>query len=486
MNSAHPHLPHLDPDRITTPGADGPRIHVVTAHVRPRWALPPRLIDQLSRLGKQRTVPAGTVFAHEGDRPDHIHLVLSGRVRGFVCDDDDRRLVLGELGPGEYCGEMLIDGFDRCVSTATVEPSRLVPVPRAAFMQTMSTDNELRLHVLRKLALRVATSTELVRRLALADVRDRVQHFLLEMATARGEPSAAVNISQQAIGDRVGATRSMVNRVIKSMALEGDVELTPDGIVLKRIPRPIALPPMRSGRSAFPLCDSGERTGLPAVTAALLPPQTRDVLLALPADLVAEARAGGRVIRYAPGEYVSYESTPAETLCVVTRGRLGISLTSTNGRSFMLGDLGPGEYFGEMALIEGGSRMATGCAYEHSEVVHLARPALLALLEQRGDFAKHLAVRMSLRLRQLTQMAKQLALLDVQSRTLALLRTLGEAHADGSHTLAQPPSQLQIGERVGASRSMINRVMRDLTDRGVIAQRGGALVIRPEKRGRSA
>ena len=58
-------------------------------------------------------------------------------------------------------------------------------------------------------------------------------------------------------------------------------------------------------------------------------------------------------------------------------------------------------------------------------------------------------------------LAKQLALLDVQSRMLALLRSLGEPRSDGSCYIAQLPSQQQIGERVGASRSMINRVMRE-------------------------
>ena len=88
--------------------------------------------------------------------------------------------------------------------------------------------------------MRVITSTELVRRLALTDVRDRVQQFLLESASAEGNPRAPVNVSQQAIGDRVGATRSMVNRVLKAMTADGDLEHTPGGIALKRLPAPIS------------------------------------------------------------------------------------------------------------------------------------------------------------------------------------------------------------------------------------------------------
>jgi len=504
MNAAATPHDEPDPERNNHPGSPAPHAPAVTAHIRPRWALPARLIDELTAAGKVRTVPAGADFAREGDPPDQVFVILSGRVRGYVSDDEDRRLVMGELAVGEYCGEMLIDGLDRCITTAAVEPSRLVAVRRAVFMQIMSTDHELLLHVMRKLAMRLATATELVRRLALADVRERVQHFLLEAATALGSPATPVNISQQAIGDRVGATRSMVNRVLKRMTTEGDVANTPEGLVLKRMPAPIALPPLAlpsrsvgaadggegsegaAGREGAGPAERAERPGAPSSPTPLPPRHTRDTRLVLPTDLVEEVRARGRVKHYAPGEFVLLEGAPADTFVLLTRGRLNVTLSSTNGRSFTLGDVRPGEYLGEMTVLDRGKRTASACAVEACEVVHLPRPAFMDLVEHRIDFAKHMAVRLSMRVRQLTNLAKQLALLDVQSRTLALLEYLGEQHGDGSRHIAHPPSQQEIGDRVGASRSMINRVMRELADQGVIVQRGGGLVIRAGKRRKQA
>ena len=137
-----------------------------------------------------------------------------------------------------------------------------------------------------------------------------------------------------------------------------------------------------------------------------------------------------------------------------------------------------GEYFGELVMIAGSSRMATVTAVEASEIVHLDRAAFMAVIEHHDELTRHLAVRLAMRLRQLTQLAKQLALLDVQSRMLALLRSLGEPRSDGTCYIAQLPSQQQIGERVGASRSMINRVMRDFSACGRIQYRDAGIVLR--------
>lgn len=480
MNAVPDSHEQIHPDRLAIEKVPAVRVRAVTAHIRPRWALSPRLVEHLSSMGKPRTVQAGTVFGQEGDPPDHIHLILSGGVRGFVGDDNGRRLVLGELAAGEYCGEMLFDGFARCISTVTLATSSLVAVPRHAFMHAMATDLELQLHVMRKLAMRVITSTELVRRLALTDVRDRVQQFLLEAASAEGNPRAPVNVSQQAIGDRVGATRSMVNRVLKAMTADGDLEHTPGGIALKRLPAPIARPPagdLHREQSARFAGERSERLGAPSINGNMLPARVRNALLALPAELLQELRAMGRLMHYAPGDSVCEEGTPAEFFGVLIRGRLNMTLSSSNGRSFALGTVLPGEYFGELVLIEDASRMASATAAESCEVLQLDRTAFMRIVQQRADFARHLTVRLSMRLRQLTHMAKQLALLDVQSRILSLLRDLSDMRADGSRYIAQVPSQHQIGECVGASRSMVNRVMRELSARGLILTQDAGIVL---------
>jgi len=466
-----------------------PPVPPVDAHIRPRWTLPQRLVERLTPLGKLSVLPAGTVFMREGDPPDQIYLIQSGQVRGYVSDDADRRLVLGEAGAGEYCGEVMIDGLHRCMSSATADATRLVAIPRAAFMQALADDHDLLLHVMRKLAMRVRTSSELVRRLALTTVRERVRHFLAETVTAQNDPSAPIRLSQLTIGDRVRATRSMVHRVLKNMSADGEISHTPEGIVLERLPLPppssmplhaphappSAIQPGAGDKSTRPNAQP------PAATPEPAPQRNRDALQVLPTDLIDEVCARGKAVHYAPGTTVIFEKTPADSFCVIVRGRLLVTLSSTNGRSFTLGELGPGEYLGEVIVLQNSLRLATAIAQEPSEVIHLSSGDFLALLEHRSDFAKHVAVRLAIRVRQLTHLAKQLALLDVQSRTLSLLRAMGIEHSGGSLLVARPPSQQDIGDRVGASRSMINRVMRDLIAQGVIEQRNGAVVIRPEK-----
>ena len=76
-------------------------------------------LEALAARGAERRFRAGTLIIQEGERGDTLYIVRSGRLRAFVADNSGKELTLGLYGPGEYVGEMSLDGGPRSASAAT-------------------------------------------------------------------------------------------------------------------------------------------------------------------------------------------------------------------------------------------------------------------------------------------------------------------------------------------------------------------------------
>ena len=86
-------------------------------------AIPDAFVKKLASLGRLRTYPKNTVFITEGDSSDAVFVVLTGKVKVFVADTEGHEMILDTHGPGEYVGEMALDGNPRSASVMTLEPS---------------------------------------------------------------------------------------------------------------------------------------------------------------------------------------------------------------------------------------------------------------------------------------------------------------------------------------------------------------------------
>ncbi len=450
----------------------------VAAHTRPVWAMPERWIRQFMADAQVRTYPSGTAIVSEGESADCVYLILSGTVRGFVSDDGPRQLVLGDLGAGEYFGETMIDGGQRCTSGIAITEVHAAIIGRDAFLSALANDTSFALHLLRKFSLRVRAMTEFVRRLALADARARVLLFLREMAVAQGDIRAPLTISQQAIGNRVGTTRSMVNRILKALVDEGIVTMAPQGITLCRLPARLPDSVVHLGRTAQVRGASATTRGQVLIHPPTRAQSAQRLTPPLPAALIELIRARGRTVHYAPGTVITCEGSLADAFCLIVRGRLLASLTNGAGRVFHLGELADGEYIGENMVVPDGVWVARISAIERSEIVELDSDAFFELLIERADFTRHLLVKLAQRLRALTRQTKRLALMDVIDRTRTLLFDLSTPVSGGLRLLPAGLTHQAISDRVGASRSMVNRVMRDLQAGGYVLTLEHGLAVR--------
>jgi CRP/FNR family transcriptional regulator, cyclic AMP receptor protein len=186
-----------------------------------------------------RTVPKSTVVVREGDRTDSLYIIVSGRVKIYVSDENDKEVVLSESGPGDYFGEMVLDEGPRSASVMTLEPTQFLVVPREDFKEFVKKSPEFALNLILKLIRRVRALTNDVKTLALVDVYGRVARLLLELAVDRDGVLVIQNRPKQhEIANRVGASREMVNKILGDLAEGGYIEIKDDRITIaKALPR---------------------------------------------------------------------------------------------------------------------------------------------------------------------------------------------------------------------------------------------------------
>lgn len=198
-------------------------------------SLLPEEIRALSARGIVRSYPRNTILLTEGDRTDALYLILSGRVKIFVSDAAGKEVVLGTQGPGEFFGEMALDGGPRSASVMTIESSRLAVIPQANARALVRDHPEFAAHLIEKLIGRIRTLTENFKGLALLDVYGRVARLLLDLAIEQdGRLVVGERLTHQEIASRVGASREMISKIFKDLTLGGYISVDKRRITINK------------------------------------------------------------------------------------------------------------------------------------------------------------------------------------------------------------------------------------------------------------
>jgi len=185
-------------------------------------ALAPETLREIAATGVIRTYPKNTVIINEGEVGDSLFIVLSGRMKVYASNAAGREVVIAFHGPGEYVGEMSLDGSPRSASVMTVEPTTCAVVNRSSFREFLLAHPEFAMNLIEKLIQRVRATTENVKSLALSDVYGRLVKLLLALAVEReGRIIVPERLTQQDIAERVGASRDMISRLLKDLVAGG-------------------------------------------------------------------------------------------------------------------------------------------------------------------------------------------------------------------------------------------------------------------------
>jgi len=197
-------------------------------------------LAEIEQCAVIRNYPKKTIVICEGDRGDSLYVILSGKVKVYLNDEDGKEATVNYQGAGEYFGELpLIDDHERSASVVTVEKSSFAIIPKQAFADVLHNNPDILVHLMKDLAYRVRALTCDVKTLALSDVYGRLCKLLVSLATEReGRLTVENSPTQQDIANRIGASREMVCRILKDLGSGGYISREHKGLVInKRLPK---------------------------------------------------------------------------------------------------------------------------------------------------------------------------------------------------------------------------------------------------------
>lgn len=191
--------------------------------------------------------------------------------------------------------------------------------------------------------------------------------------------------------------------------------------------------------------------------------------------------ASMRTRRFRRGEVIFHVGDPGDALFVIITGEVKISLPSETGDEAILATLRPGEFFGELALLDGAPRSASASAMVATETVVLPRDRFRELIATEAPVRDALLAALATELRRLTTHVEELHFLDITGRLAARLVRLaqdgGTRMPDGAIRLRTNLTQAELAAMVGCTRQSVNKLLGQFTDDGLLRlERDGILV----------
>jgi CRP/FNR family cyclic AMP-dependent transcriptional regulator len=194
-------------------------------------------LRELARRGVVRSYRKGTLLIEEGDRGDTIFIILAGRLRAFSRHPtNEREVTYGVYGPGEYVGEMGLDGGLRAASVEAVEACTCARIERPTLEAHIGEHPAFAFELLNKVIRRARSATLGLQQIALNDVYGRIRLLLESLAQLQPDGSRLVSerLTHMEIAQRLGCGREMVSRVMKDLERGQHVVRGDAGLVLPR------------------------------------------------------------------------------------------------------------------------------------------------------------------------------------------------------------------------------------------------------------
>ncbi|HVY07459.1 MAG TPA: cyclic nucleotide-binding domain-containing protein [Burkholderiales bacterium] len=183
----------------------------------------------------------------------------------------------------------------------------------------------------------------------------------------------------------------------------------------------------------------------------------------------------GTVRSYPKNAVIINEGERSDSLYIVLSGKVKVYLADETGKELLLSTQGPGEYFGEMILDEG-PRSASVMTLEPSRFAVVSVAQFRQFLSQNPDIGLELIKSLIYRMRALTKTVGNLGLLDVYGRVARLLIDMA-VEENGKQVIKEHLTQQDMASRVGCSREMISRILKDLRVGGYIKMEGERMII---------
>lgn len=170
-----------------------------------------------------------------GQKSDVMYVILSGTANVTICHNQDRRLVLATLGPGDCIGEMsLLDNQPHSATVIATKDVDALMLTREGFNGCVQASPKMAMAVMRGLVGRLRKADQKILSLAMFNVFDRVARYLFEIADDQNQGQLVIKkkLSHAAIAREVGASREMVSRAMKGFESSAFIMKTESGSLL--------------------------------------------------------------------------------------------------------------------------------------------------------------------------------------------------------------------------------------------------------------
>jgi len=175
----------------------------------------------------------------------------------------------------------------------------------------------------------------------------------------------------------------------------------------------------------------------------------------------------GTVRAFPKNAVVVNEGDQTDSLYILLSGRVKAFVSEADGREVVLNTAGVGDYFGEMVL-DGGPRSASIMTLEPCRLFVIPRGDIEGLIDRNPGFARHLIQALIGKVRSLTRRVLDLSLKDVYGRFAKFIED-NAIERGGTREVPERLTQQEIAARIGGSREMVNRIIKDLTAGGYIS-----------------
>ena len=183
--------------------------------------------------------------------------------------------------------------------------------------------------------------------------------------------------------------------------------------------------------------------------------------------------------RFRRGETIFHQGDPGDSLHIVSSGAVKIVLPSLEGEEAIIATLRSGDFFGELALLDGAPRSATAIALEPTETSTLPRQAFLNMLDQDKALRESLLAGLAREIRRVTTHVEELHFLDLAGRLASRLARLArDAEPEATEVrLDWPYTQSDLASMIGGTRQSVNKLLSDLADRELVIIEKDTLII---------
>ena len=184
--------------------------------------------------------------------------------------------------------------------------------------------------------------------------------------------------------------------------------------------------------------------------------------------------------RFRRNEVIFHQGDQGDSLHVVATGAVKIVLPSPEGEEAIIATLRVGDFFGELALLDGAPHSATATAVEPVETLSLARAPFQRLLDEDRGLRMALLSGLAAELRRLTGQVEELHFLDLAGRLAMRLVRLArdrDPAANGEVHLDWPFTQSDLAAMIGGTRQSVNKLLSRLVDDGLVLIEHDTLVI---------